>query len=114
MTGDVPPEAYLLGVAITAIATIIVALISRAGKRLAIKDEPFTPNDHSGEHAHTRQVVLLRLETIERMLTRLHDRVDDIPGLIRQQSQIALSFEHEEELRFREKRWPSDEAPQQP
>ena len=87
MDHDIPSISYLVGIAITAAATIAVALIStRSGKNAAARDAPFTPQE-SGEHAHTRDVIKIEAE---RILDRI-EMSDFARGVARQSQQIGVS-----------------------
>jgi hypothetical protein len=96
MAGDIPAHVYLLGIGIPAVATIIVAWISRAGKRTAKDETGYKPNDENGEHAHTRQVILRELTLLTANVNRLHDRIDKLfgYGAERQAAQRRVSMEH--------------------
>lgn len=84
---DVPASVQLLGVAITAGATIIVAWVTTLrGRKAARQEDQYSPAEHS-QHDHTRDLIRTGFAEINRRL----DALLFARGLQREQEQLERS-----------------------
>jgi hypothetical protein len=98
---DVPATIQIAVAVIAAFGGVVVALIARAGNRTARAEHPFRPNEESGEHAHTRDIIKngikrveSRLASLERETLSRFDRLDAVRGMEKQQRQVEASRGH--------------------
>jgi hypothetical protein len=95
---DVPAT---IQIAVAVIAAFGGVVIARAGNRTARAEHPFRPNEESGEHAHTRDIIKngikrveSRLASLERETLSRFDRLDAVRGMEKQQRQVEASRGH--------------------
>jgi hypothetical protein len=80
-------DPVVISAGIAAIATIIVAFVSRAGKKMADSVPPGSPMPESGEHARTRDAV----HSMRREMHLRFDAIDGARGTEREQEQVLQS-----------------------
>ena len=88
MGHDLVSSSGLIGICITAIATVVVAVIANwRGKAAARSDSVPRGHDSAGQHAHTRDLV-------RSLRTEMHlrfDAIQDALGMGRQSEQVRRS-----------------------